>query len=234
MLKDERDLLDVLKSELEFLDHHGYRRSAETAWRPRFIFEDSPSCINHDCADKPHPCTDCVLTYVVPPEQRSTNVPCRHIPLTASGETLDSLYRYCDTNEIESTVRSWLQATIMHLEEERAVVKAAHLKSSLVGTPLYTKQHPKCANPACPTEFHWTAGGKFFRFRPDAGLPSARTTTAETGVHGVKHYWLCERCSHVFTLVYEEGHGVMVNLLWPEIVGALQRKASAAGNNSGS
>jgi hypothetical protein len=30
------------------------------------------------------------------------------------------------------------------------------------GTPLYQKQHPKCANPACPTAFHWTGGGKFF------------------------------------------------------------------------
>jgi hypothetical protein len=38
----------------------------------------------------------------------------------------------------------------------------------------------------------------------------------------------------VFTLIYEEGNGVMINLLWPEIVGALQQKASAAGNSSGS
>ena len=25
-----------------------------------------------------------------------------------------------------------------------------------------------------------------------------------TGHQGVKHYWLCERCSHLFTLVYEQ------------------------------
>jgi hypothetical protein len=27
-------------------------------------------------------------------------------------------------------------------------------------------------------------------------------------MHGVKHFWLCERCSHVFTLTYAEGIGV--------------------------
>jgi hypothetical protein len=31
----------------------------------------------------------------------------------------------------------------------------------------------------------------------------------------VRHYWLCERCSHVFTLVYEEGYGVVLgHRLW--------------------
>ena len=33
----------------------------------------------------------------------------------------------------------------------------------------------------------------------------------------MRHYWLCERCSHVFTLVYEEGNGVMLKVLWPEL-----------------
>jgi hypothetical protein len=27
--------------------------------------------------------------------------------------------------------------------------------------------HPKCANPACATAFHWSSGGKFFRFHRD-------------------------------------------------------------------
>jgi hypothetical protein len=33
----------------------------------------------------------------------------------------------------------------------------------------------------------------------------------------VRHYWFCERCSYVFTLVFEEGNGVMLKVLWPEI-----------------
>ena len=26
----------------------------------------------------------------------------------------------------------------------------------------------------------------------------------------MRHYWLCESCAHVFTLVYEEGYGVVL------------------------
>ncbi len=44
----------------------------------------------------------------------------------------------------------------------------------------------------------------------------------------MRHYWLCERCSHVFTLVYDEGCGVIIRLLWSEIVAKPPEKASAA------
>jgi len=67
MQNDERDLLEVLKSELEFLEQRGYQRSPETAWRPKYIFEDSPSCINYNSDVNPRPCTDCALIYLVPP-----------------------------------------------------------------------------------------------------------------------------------------------------------------------
>jgi hypothetical protein len=99
------------------------------------------------------------------------------------------------------------------------------------GTPLYQKQHPKCANPACPTAFPWTGGGKFFRFRPDPVSANQNNPTADSpaGIHGVRHYWLCERCTHVYTLVYEEEYGVMLNLLWPELVpGEAHKEFSAA------
>ena len=90
MQKDERDLLDVLKFELNFLEKGGYGRSSREPWRPVFIFEDSPTCMNYDCKDDPAPCNDCVLMQLVPPELRAGKTPCRHIQLNASGETLDS------------------------------------------------------------------------------------------------------------------------------------------------
>jgi hypothetical protein len=225
MQKDERDLLEVLKFELEFLKHGSYSRSLRTPWRPQYIFEDSPTCMNYDSKENPGPCSDCVLMHLVPSERRSEKIPCRHIPLNAFGETLDSLYKYNDQNEIEETVESWLRATIQRLEEERMAAQEAHSKQSrpasgtLKGTPLYQKQHPKCANPACPTAFNWTGGGKFFRFRPDPVSSKGNDSTADSpgGVHGVRHYWLCERCSHVFTLVYEKEYGVVLKVLWPEL-----------------
>ena len=189
------------------------------------IFEDSFTCMNHDSKGNPGPCSDCVLMQLVLPQRRSEKTPCRHIPFNTSGEPLDSLYRYSNQQETEETVGAWLRATIQRLEEERAAARQAHSKhppaggGTLRGTPLYQKQHPKCANPACPTAFHWTGGGKFFRFRPDPVPTNGSNPTADSpgGIHGVRHYWLCERCSHVFTLVYDEEHGVTLTLIWPEL-----------------
>src|ERR1700730_2942492 len=201
MQKDERDLLEVLKFELEFLEQGGYGRSPRTPWRPLYIFEGSLTCMNYDSRENPGPCTDCVLMQLVPPERRSEKIPCRHIPfdVSGSGETLDSLYRCSDQNEIEETVGSWLRATIRRLEEERIAIPQTQSKQvapsgeMLRGTPLYQKQHPKCANPACPTAFHWTGGGKFFRFRPNPVSAGGSNSTVDSpgGMHGVKHYWLC-------------------------------------------
>ena len=230
MQKDERDLLDVLKAELEFLKNQGYRREPETAWRSKYVFEDSPSCINYHSEGNPRPCAECALSYLVPPVHRSAKFPCRHISLNSCGETLDSLYRYSDRAEIENTVGTWLRNAIQRMEEERMAVKASHNSTGLKGTPLYTKQHPKCANPGCSTVFHWTGGGKFFRFRPDPDPSTTSNSGGPTreGAHGVRHYWLCERCTHVFTLAYDEPNGVIIKLLWPEIVAEPRTKASAA------
>jgi hypothetical protein len=236
MRKDARDLLEVLRFELQFLKDGGYGRAPKTPWRPQYIFEDSPTCMNFDSKDNPAPCSDCVLMYLVPPEDRSQKVPCRHIPLNDSRETLDSLYRYSNQAEIEETVEEWLQTTIHLLEEQRLALPTAHTKQPTVigermtGTPLYQKQHPKCANPACPTAFHWTRGGKFFRFRPDSVPALEASSSMETsgGIHGVRHYWLCERCSHVFDLVHEDGFGVTLKLLWPELPTAYADKELSA------
>ncbi len=224
MQKDERDLLEVLKFELEFLEKGGYGRSPREPWRPRFVFEDSPTCMNYDCKENPGPCSDCVLMQLVPPEHRTEKIPCRHIPFNESGETLDSLYRWGEQHEIEETVGNWLRATIQRLEEERRPLQRDDNKQPTLpaetvrGTPLYQSVHPKCANPACPTAFHWLGGGKFFRFRPEQppANPSDPAAQSPTGTHGVKHYWLCEPCSHLYTLVFDREHGVVLKALWPE------------------
>jgi hypothetical protein len=48
MLKDKRDLLEVLKAELEFLQMGGYRHASRVGWRPEFMFQDSPTGLNVD------------------------------------------------------------------------------------------------------------------------------------------------------------------------------------------
>lgn len=194
--------------------------------------------MNFNSAEDPGPCTDCVLIQLVPPEFRSEQIPCRHIPFDSSGETLDSLYRYGDQVEIEEVVGGWLRATIKRLEEERATAERNQKEQPVTasgattkGTALYQKQHPKCANPVCPTAFHWTGGGKFFRFRPDNASRSSGDSGSDSAgeIQGVKHYWLCERCSQVFTLVYDAQYGVVLKVLWPALpMTEASKKASAA------
>ncbi len=225
MKKDERDLLDVLIFELEFLEKGGYNRWAREPWRPQFIFEDSPTCMNRNSKDQPAPCSECVLMQLVPPAFRQAKIPCRHIPFNSDGETLDSLYRWGDEQQTGETVQTWLRAIIARLEEERGAFRgdaSKRLASSgerLKGIPLYRKLYPKCANPICPTAFHWFGGGKFFRFGPAQVSTggSAPASDSSKGPQQVKHFWLCERCSCIFTLVYEEQFGVELKLLRPEL-----------------
>jgi len=225
MHKDERDLLEVLKSELTFLEKGGYGRSPREPWSPQFIFEDSPTCMNYDSKNHPDPCNTCVLIQLVPLEFRDTKVPCRHIPFSSDGETLDSLYRYADQFEIEQIFGKWLRTTIAKLEKERDVHQSNSAQPSdssvLTGdaVPLCRNLLPKCANPACPVAFRWLGGGKFFRFRPAEEVENSGgcVRDARGNLHGVKHFWLCEHCSHVFTLVYEDNAGVLLKLRWREL-----------------
>ena len=89
MPKDERELLAVLKDEPAFLEKGGYRLTERAAWRPHFVFQDSPTCLNFDSTHEPRPCNDCVLKQLIPEDARGKKIPCRYIPLDERGETID-------------------------------------------------------------------------------------------------------------------------------------------------
>jgi hypothetical protein len=90
---------------------------------------------------------------------------------------------------------------------------------------MFHNLHPKCANPACVSEFSWLNGGKLFRFHRDhVPLQSMDQTEVRPGhSHHVEHFWLCERCSHIYTLGYEPGRGILIRQLWPELPAAEDR-----------
>lgn len=123
MSNDAHNLVGVLKAELEFLEKGGYR---QPAWRPRLIFEDSPSCINYNDPDHSKPCSECPLMMLVPAESRKERYPCRHIPLNDQGETVDSLYRSATQEELETTVIHWLREEIRKLEANETKQGAGH------------------------------------------------------------------------------------------------------------
>ena len=115
MANDDRNLLTVLKTELEFLEKGGYRHSPSARWRPQFIFEDSPTCINHARTGNPLPCSECILMNLVPADCRNERIPCRHIPLNAQGFTIDTYYRLGTQEEVEAALAVWLRKIIEHL-----------------------------------------------------------------------------------------------------------------------
>ena len=116
-----RDILEILRLELKFLEENGYAHTPLAPWRAPYIFEDSPSCLNFGDATRPHPCIDCLLTQLVPPEFRKKDVPCRFIPLNDKGQTIESLYRTGTQEEIEEALRNWLRREISRIEAERTV-----------------------------------------------------------------------------------------------------------------
>jgi hypothetical protein len=118
-MTDHRDLLAVLKRELDFLQQGGYRCTARAAWRPQYVFQDSPTCLNFDPTQRPKPCSDCILTRLVPADMLQKKIPCRYIPLNERGETVDSFYRYGTQEELESELGRWLKATIESLERQK-------------------------------------------------------------------------------------------------------------------
>src|SRR5216683_336770 len=199
MYKDERDLLDVLKAELAFLEKGGYGRSPHESWRQPLIFEDSPTCMNFDSTENPGP--------------------------------------YSDQFEVEEVFGNWLRKTIAKIEETRQALLGEGPRTSApgsgeaAGARLSQKLHPKCANPACPTAFRWLAGGKFFRFRPESVASHSNDEGAPShlGIPGVEHFWLCDRCSHVFTLAFEEDQGVVLKLLYPVLFAAEHPKQLTSG-----
>ena len=122
--KDHRDLLEMLKFELRFLEDGGYGQSPHAASRASLIFEDSLTCMNFNSRDRT-PCSTCLLMKFVPPGRASEQIPCRHIPLNKDGETLASLYASDATQmEIEEVLGNWLRATIDGLERKRAAANS--------------------------------------------------------------------------------------------------------------
>ena len=118
--KDERDTIEVLKAELDFIEKGGYGRSVRTPRQPTSIFQDSLSCLNFADSRRTHPCDECLLIDFVPPENRKEDVPCHHIPLSAGGVTVSAL-EWKDQSDTEAALKNWLRQKIQQLETRLAV-----------------------------------------------------------------------------------------------------------------
>jgi hypothetical protein len=119
MATDNRDMLEVLKEELDFIEKGGYGRSVRTPWQPKSAFQDSLTCINYGYPYRAHPCNECHLLDFVAPEHHNKEVPCHFIPLNNDGETIEDLEAQDNEAKLEREVSGWLRARISELENER-------------------------------------------------------------------------------------------------------------------
>jgi len=120
LASDPRNLVAVLQAELEFIEQGGYLRSSHGSWKAPLLFLDSPSCLNFNLPQRPHPCGNCFLIDFVPADFLEENVPCHFIPLNENGETINSLERQAHQTEMEEAVKQWLRATIASLTAAEA------------------------------------------------------------------------------------------------------------------
>jgi hypothetical protein len=125
MAHDDRDILELLKDELDFIEKGGYGRSVRTPWKPTSAFQDSLTCINYGYPYRAHPCNECHLIDFVSPEHQTAEVPCHYIALDESGETIEDLEAEDNEAKLERKVGNWLRARIKEIEEERATKAVA-------------------------------------------------------------------------------------------------------------
>ncbi len=118
MAKDERDILELLKSELDFIEKGGYGRRVRTPWKPTSPFRESLTCVNYALPEKSHPCAECHLIDFVPSDKRSEQLPCHAIPLNAAGDTVESLED--NQPKTEAALKGWMRARIKELESARS------------------------------------------------------------------------------------------------------------------
>lgn len=124
MAKDDRDILELLKEELAFVEQGGYGRSVRTPWLPKSAFEDSLTCINYADPNRTNPCNECQLIDFVANDHRSEEVPCHFIALNEAGETIKDLEAQGNQAKLEATLKQWMKARIKQIEEQRAASEA--------------------------------------------------------------------------------------------------------------
>lgn len=115
----DSDLLSALQEQSVFFHRGGYGYTHRSSWRPTLLIRDSPLCLKAT-APGAHPCAECMVFLMVPPEKRSLLLPCHNIPLNQAGDTIATLYAHGTQEELDRAFHDWLFATIQRLQEREA------------------------------------------------------------------------------------------------------------------
>jgi hypothetical protein len=115
MPQDTREILQILRYELNYLEQGGFERDrlATGATSP---FLESFTCINFGDPVHTHACRECKLFPLVPEDKRNEELPCHFIRLGANGETMGELIQKHDPRRLAMVLEHWLRATIARME----------------------------------------------------------------------------------------------------------------------
>ena len=120
MPNDQQDILEILKSELEFIEKRGYGvPDKQQMGAVSTMFGDSLTCLNYGYPYRVHPCCECPLMDFVPESRQVSPMPCHHIPLDSSGQTVEEMEEKVSQTQIEEAVKGWLRQTIHRIESQR-------------------------------------------------------------------------------------------------------------------
>jgi hypothetical protein len=115
MTQDLREVLQVLRFELNYLEQGGFDRD-RALLGTESPFRGSFACINFDDPLRAHACHECSLHQFVPEDKKTEEFPCHHIRLSDSGETIAELIEKNDPRRLVIALESWLRDTITRLE----------------------------------------------------------------------------------------------------------------------
>jgi hypothetical protein len=118
MSEDRRSVLEVLRYELNFLEQGGYSKKAREGGHDISPFQDNLSCLNFGEPLRPHACHECLLYDFVPLGARTEEVPCHHIPLDPSGNTVAGLLVDHRSQDLERALKVWLRRIIGDLNRQ--------------------------------------------------------------------------------------------------------------------
>ena len=86
MANDDRDIRELLKNELEFIEKRGYGCSVHNPWKPQSTFQDSLTCINYGYPYVPIRAMNAIYSISSVWRHHGTETPCHYIPLNEAGE----------------------------------------------------------------------------------------------------------------------------------------------------
>lgn len=117
MPQNKRDILAVLKRELEYIETGKYGPPVKDPVEAKStMFVDSETCLNYGYPYRTHSCAECPLIEFVPKEKQASAVPCHEIPLDAVGRTVEGFAQSMDERELQEAVKGWLRKAIESVE----------------------------------------------------------------------------------------------------------------------